>query len=192
MLVGLGALAGLTFAFKQNAGVLLGVALVLGLAWLHPTVQPGPCASCSYSCSCWWWRRRPADPPPRQRDDRRIFHAAAGRGGLRRAAPGPRRGRWSRIATVGWRGGVSRDRLLPGHTAVDDRAAVGPQLGRQSGQELRWGDQPGRAVVPAMGPGRYGVGDRAGAGPGAAAADPRRALARQTPGARACRRVRRG
>ena len=39
MLVGLGALAGLTFAFKQNAGVLLGVALVLGLAWLHPTVS---------------------------------------------------------------------------------------------------------------------------------------------------------
>ena len=38
-LIGLGALAGLAFAFKQNAGVLLGVALVLGLAWLHPTVS---------------------------------------------------------------------------------------------------------------------------------------------------------
>jgi hypothetical protein len=38
MLVGLGALAGLAFALKQNAGVLLGLALVLGLAWLHPTV----------------------------------------------------------------------------------------------------------------------------------------------------------
>jgi hypothetical protein len=39
MLVGLGTLAGLAFAFKQNAGVLLGVALVLGLAWLHPSVN---------------------------------------------------------------------------------------------------------------------------------------------------------
>jgi hypothetical protein len=33
LLVGLGALAGLAFVFKQNAGILLGLALVLGLAW---------------------------------------------------------------------------------------------------------------------------------------------------------------
>jgi len=33
LLIGLGTLAGLTFVFKQNAGVLLGLALVLGFAW---------------------------------------------------------------------------------------------------------------------------------------------------------------
>jgi hypothetical protein len=38
LLIGLGALSGLTFVFKQNAGMLLGLALVLGLAWLEPTV----------------------------------------------------------------------------------------------------------------------------------------------------------
>ncbi|MBV9579482.1 MAG: hypothetical protein JO057_12915 [Chloroflexi bacterium] len=38
LLTGLGALTGLTFVFKQNAGVLLGLALVLGLAWQGPTV----------------------------------------------------------------------------------------------------------------------------------------------------------
>jgi hypothetical protein len=37
-LIGLGALAGLTFVFKQNAGVLLGLALVLGFAWQPRTV----------------------------------------------------------------------------------------------------------------------------------------------------------
>src|SRR5262249_51930187 len=33
LLVGLGALTGLVFVLKQNAGILLGLALVLGLAW---------------------------------------------------------------------------------------------------------------------------------------------------------------
>ncbi|MBV9325389.1 MAG: hypothetical protein JO352_16575 [Chloroflexi bacterium] len=38
LLIGLGAITGLAFVFKQNAGVLLGLALVLGLAWQGPTV----------------------------------------------------------------------------------------------------------------------------------------------------------
>ncbi len=38
LLVGLGALTAFVFVFKQNAGILLGLALVLGLAWQGPTV----------------------------------------------------------------------------------------------------------------------------------------------------------
>jgi hypothetical protein len=38
LLIGLGALAGLAFLFKQNAGALLGLASVLGLAWQPRTV----------------------------------------------------------------------------------------------------------------------------------------------------------
>jgi hypothetical protein len=38
LLVGLGALTGLAFVFKQNAGILLGLALVLGLGWQGPSV----------------------------------------------------------------------------------------------------------------------------------------------------------
>jgi hypothetical protein len=39
LLIGLGALTGLVFVFKQNAGMLLGLALVLGLAWQGPCVS---------------------------------------------------------------------------------------------------------------------------------------------------------
>jgi hypothetical protein len=39
LILGLGALTGLVFVFKQNAGVLLGLALVLGLAWQGPSVS---------------------------------------------------------------------------------------------------------------------------------------------------------
>ncbi len=39
LLIGLGALTGLVFVFKQNAGILLGLALVLGLAWQGPRVS---------------------------------------------------------------------------------------------------------------------------------------------------------
>jgi hypothetical protein len=41
LLVGLGALTGLVFVFKQNAGILLGLALVFGLAWYrHSVTRP--------------------------------------------------------------------------------------------------------------------------------------------------------
>jgi hypothetical protein len=39
LLLGLGALTGFVFLFKQNAGILLGLALVLGLAWQGPSVS---------------------------------------------------------------------------------------------------------------------------------------------------------